>query len=371
MSTNAIALILGTAACIVGLVFVLRGSSPTGEDVGASAAGVQPADPDSAGEVPGRLAARPNVFGADADTAARKRSERDASVDRGEIESPDFDDAEPLDRAGRARRSARQGSAGRDGSAIDVRGGLEDTSRPLDAADGGDREPGDRPPTNSAWRDDAAALEGAEVYEPERTDPSQPVLSLFDGKGEALAADAKIAKGVAFEDDGARFSPDSELAIPIAGKITGEAGSISFWVRPESEETNTENASLVQLRSHYQFADRLQVWKDGASVRMVFADSTGTESGAMYASPSWAQDEWRLVEVTWGEGENALYINGELVGKSQFEGQFRVRPDTLLHIGSNYAEDPRGLTGTINQFRVYDRTRDADEIGASVSQYPE
>lgn len=359
MSSKAIALILGTAACIVGLIFVLRGSPPAGEeDVAASAAGAPPAD--AAGEVPERLAARPNVFGADADTTARKRREEDAGVDQNGIESPHSDDAEPLDRSG-----------GGDGSAIDVRSSLEDSSRPFEAADVGDREPGDRPPTNSAWRDDTAALEGTGGYEPERTDPSQPILSLFDGKGDALAADASIAKGVAFEEDGARFSPESELAIPMAGKITGEAGSISFWVRPESEHSDTENASLVQLRSHFEFADRLQVWKDGASVRMVFADSTGTESGATYASPSWAQDEWRLVEVTWGDGENALYVNGELAGKSQFEGQFRVRPDTLLHIGSNYSEDPRSLTGTINQFRVYDRMRDADEAGASVSQYPE
>ena len=81
--------------------------------------------------------------------------------------------------------------------------------------------------------------------------------------------------------------------------------------------------------------------------------------------------EWRLVTATWGNGENALYINGELVGKSQYEGGFRIQPDTLLHIGSNYSEDPRSLTGTISRFRVYDRPLEAEEIAALPSEYPE
>jgi hypothetical protein len=91
----------------------------------------------------------------------------------------------------------------------------------------------------------------------------------------------------------------------------------------------------------------------------------------MYSSPSWAPDEWRLVTATWGDGENALYINGELVGKQKFEGEFKVRNDTLLHIGSNYSEDPRSLNGTISQFRVYDRALEPDEISKLPSQYPE
>lgn len=314
-----------------------------------------------------RPAARPNVFGTGLDApSAQQPGNPGGANEQNDDRRAGHRDA----RAAGARQSALQAAGSTEPSSLDLRARLRDPSRPLPVEPDAFSDAGSLPPTGSAWSSEAD-VESLEAAVPERIHPDQPVLSLFDGDGAAGAVEASVERGVVFDTAGARFSPDSELAIPMAGKISGQAGSISFWVRPEAETSDVDNASLVQLRSHYEFGDRLQIWKDGASVRLVFADSTGTESGVVYAGSSWAPQEWRLVTATWGNGENALYINGELVGRSHYEGSFRIRPDTLLHIGSNYSEDPRSLTGTISRFRVYDRTLGAEEVAELPSEYPE
>jgi hypothetical protein len=218
------------------------------------------------------------------------------------------------------------------------------------------------------WPADAAQVGNqAEAREPEEGE----VLTLFEGDAIASQAEASIEKGVEFDEEGANFKLDSEYAVPMAGRLKGDSGTISFWVRPDGETSDTDNASLVQLRSRYEWENRLQIWKDGGNVRMVFADGTGAESGATYGSNAWAPDEWRLVTATWGEGTTALYVNGQLAGTSQYQGGFTIRPNTVLHVGSNYSDDPRSLTGAVNQFRVYDRALGPDEVTKLSSQYPD
>jgi hypothetical protein len=154
----------------------------------------------------------------------------------------------------------------------------------------------------------------------------------------------------------------------VTGKLPDDHGSISFWVRPDG---TTDRASLAQLRSRYVYENRLQLWQDKGSIRLVFADSTGTESNLSYESDSWEPGEWRMVTVTWGDGQNALYINGDLAGASQYDGNFKILPDTLLHVASNYVEDSPSLEGSVNRFHVYDRPLTPEEVAAELSNYPE
>jgi hypothetical protein len=230
---------------------------------------------------------------------------------------------------------------------------------------------GRRVAANRAVIDDWAGVETggdpANIREPEEGE----VLTLFEGDPIAAQNEATVAKDVAFEENSAEFTPDSEYAVPMAGKLTGDTGTISFWVRPNGETSSSDNASLVQLRSQYEWANRLQIWKDGSNVRMVFADGAGVETGATYGSDAWADDEWRLVTVTWGDRLNAMYVNGQLAGTSQYEGGFKILPGTVLHVGSNYPDTPSSLNGSVSQFRVYNRALTPDEVAELPSQYPE
>ena len=364
MNTKVVAVVLGGIVAVAALAFLLSGSPDAGDEMVGSSAPEGLASPDDPMDDP-RFASRPKVLDVKPDSRPR-----DEKTER----TSDVVDSDGLE--GGVRKPGRLGSetTGAEGRrhGADVPSRLEDSSLPFERSESGDGGAAARRPLGDSRHGEPPDLVDAIEDPLAEDDEDQPVLSLFDGEDAAAdIAEASVEKNVNLDEDGARFSLDSELAIPMAGRITGDAGSISFWVRPEGDTADLGNASLVQLRSHYQFNDRLQIWKDGGSVRLVFADSNGQESGVMYVSDAWPSGEWRLVTTTWGNGENALYVNGLLAGKSQFEGEFNIRPDTLLHIGSNYSEDPRSLQGTVSQFHVFDRELDPEEISALPSEYPE
>lgn len=268
--------------------------------------------------------------------------------------------------------SPRHGLEGEESDAAggsEVRSGLADPERLADttARAAAQANAAARAPIDDWPVDDSQLVDSGEPRQPEEGE----VLSLFDGDPITAQAEAAIEKGVTFDEEGARFSDESEYAVPMAGRMSGETGTLSFWVRPDGETSDVNNASLVQLRSQNEWSNRLQIWKDGGNVRMVFADGNGNESGTTYGSDGWPTDEWRQVTATWGEGMTALYVNGLLAGTSQYEGGFKILPGTLLHVGSNYKDDPRSLTGAVNQFRVYDRPLTPEEVSKLTSDYPE
>lgn len=215
--------------------------------------------------------------------------------------------------------------------------------------------------------------EAVDVVDPadQREPDAGEVLTLFEGDPAVSQAEAVVEDEVVIDEDGGSFNADSEYAVPMAGRMGGESGTISFWVRPDGETSDIDNASLVQLRSQNEWANRLQIWKDGSNIRLVFSDGGGIESGASYGSDAWAPDEWRMVTATWGDGMTALYVNGQLAGTSQYETPFTILPKTMLHVASNYRDDPRSLTGDVNQFRVYNRVLSPDEVSSLSSLYPE
>jgi hypothetical protein len=360
MSTKIIAIVVGGIVAVAAWAFLWRDSSETDLRISAPSSRAKSAGSDDPMADP-RFASRPKVSNVHPDL--RRRDEKGETTSEGREE----DGSGGTSRKRFEAESAGAGSAQRGG---EVRSQLEESSLPFErsgAVDGGAGAA--RRPWGDTRHGEPPDLVDTLDEPLDPADENQPVLSLFDGD-DAGVTEASIDKGVSVEEDGARFSEGSEFAVPMAGRITGEAGSISFWVRPEGDNADVSHASLLQLRSHYEYADRIQIWKDGGNVRLVFADSNGQESGAVYASDAWADGEPRLVTVTWGDGENALYVNGELAGTSEFDG-FKIRNDTLLHIASNYSEEPKSLEGTVSQFRVFDRQLAPDEVSALPSDYPE
>lgn len=360
---------IGLSVAVILVLFVRRdvstdtGTAPPRADSSSSPAGSKPMED------------RPRPLELGRSASGASTSEEPGSA--GAKDAKDAKSRADLDRYHRLHRSSvgstgprHPGSADSDGSApnVNVRSQIDEVSRRSDQGESGTRRGG---AANRAVIDDWAGVETggdpANVRQPEEGE----VLSLFEGDPIASQNEAAVAKEVTLDDDGAKFTPESEFAVPMAGKLTGEAGTLSFWVRPDGETADSDNASLVQLRSQYEWNNRLQIWKDGTNVRMVFADGNGVETGATYGSESWGPDEWRLVTVTWGDRLNAMYVNGELAGSAQYEGGFKILPNTLLHVGSNYSDSPSSLNGAVSQFRVYNRALTPEEVAALPSQYPE
>src|SRR5439155_6005643 len=89
------------------------------------------------------------------------------------------------------------------------------------------------------------------------------VLSLpFDGSPKPEKGDAPLVEeGVTFDSEGARFSTDAKFVVPNPG-LSGEAGTISFWLQPEWSGDDTGNASFAQIRGD-TWENRLQLFKNG------------------------------------------------------------------------------------------------------------
>jgi hypothetical protein len=204
--------------------------------------------------------------------------------------------------------------------------------------------------------------------EPE-DDENGPVLELsFDESLEPEKGEAPVvAEGVTFASgEGAVFSNNAQFAIPNAGNLTGEAGTISFTVQGEWAGADETDASFVQLRTPNQWNNRIQITKNGQYLRFVFTDDTGEESGAGIPI-RWEPGEQHTVTTTWGEDPGtgqkiaALYVDGRLAGQNVYRGQF-IPPTGPMFIGSDHPGGQPGAQGTIRNFTAYNRYMTATEV---------
>jgi len=350
----------------------LEGDAP-GSTAAASRARERSGGAEAAGELnrSGKTNSRPGAPGsAPHEAGAAGRGSTDATAS--ETTQGRSDRAQAF--ANARRRAARevgntQGYEGTTGS-IDIEAALPEGSGTSEKRPSR-RDPGGSNTGTVADVVDVQPGEDGDAASASKEGSTEPVLTLFDEQQSGSEAEAVVNEGVRSDRDGALFNENSEFAVPVVGKLTGDAGTISFWVRPGADVEETTNSSLLQLRSRHEYENRLQLWQDGGKIRMVFADGSGTESGNAYEAPTWTADEWRQVTVTWGEGVNALYINGSLIGESKYEGGFNIKPDSMLHVGSNYANDSRSLNGAIQRVKVYDRRATSDEVAGFISKRPQ
>lgn len=154
--------------------------------------------------------------------------------------------------------------------------------------------------------------------------------------------------------DGIKFTDGSQLTFAQAGGATGEAGTISFDVEPEWRGGDATDNSLVQIRDENEWANRLQLVKNGRFLRFILADSTGREADISVPIDEWEPGNSHSVTASWGDGQTSLYIDGRLAGSNTYEGDFNISPTTPLHLGSDYrSSDYGGANATIRGFTLF------------------
>ena len=200
-----------------------------------------------------------------------------------------------------------------------------------------------------------------------------PVLSIpFDQSTQPERGEGAVfEQGVAFESgEGAVFSTDSQFVLPNGGNIKGEAGTVAFWVQPQWEGGAEGDASLVQLRNSDQWDNRLQVFKNGKYLRFLLTDSGGIESNVGATIDNWQPGEWHHVTASWGDGTQAFYVDGRLIGQVNLQGQLDVQPGTPLYIGSDVPKGGPSANGALSQFRVYNRALAPGEVATMATGNP-
>lgn len=171
-----------------------------------------------------------------------------------------------------------------------------------------------------------------------------------------------MASGVKPKDDGVGidFTPDAVVAFPEAGNVNGDAGSIAFDVTPQWNGAEDDNNSFVRLQVDGQWANRLELVRNGRFLRFIVTDSAGVERDISTLVDSWQPNEPHHVTATWGDGQTSLYVDGRRIASAEIPNPLVVAPGTPLYIGSkggNY----RGANSTIENFKVYGRVLGPDE----------
>ncbi len=201
-------------------------------------------------------------------------------------------------------------------------------------------------------------------------DPDKPVFSTFkDGKIDPdTGALPLVADKVESKDGAAVFGKDSHYAVPDAGNVQGKAGAISFWMKPEWDGSDKEDAHLVDLQTPNVWENRLAINKNGRYLRFMFCPDTGLETGTSMTIDNWQSQQPHHVVATWGPqdgGGNVLqfYVDGRLIGKEHYDGEFEVPQAQPMIIGNNRGGD-LGARGGISGFEVYNTRIDSGKVSS-------
>jgi hypothetical protein len=153
------------------------------------------------------------------------------------------------------------------------------------------------------------------------------------------------------------FTTDWQVEVPDAGRISGDAGTVSFWLKPQWQGTNQDDATFVQLGD-----SGMQVVKNVNYLRFEYIDATGKENGLGLNIGDWRPGDWHQVTTTWANGNLALYVDGQQVSQERYPNPPTFGSETKLYVGSNFPGTPVAQ-GDISYLRVLNRDSPASEVG--------
>jgi len=227
---------------------------------------------------------------------------------------------------------------GASGGAI---GGLRgaDTARKADLVD----SLGSRPPTQSDLDQPLRA---------ENPDDIALKLDTTDDIAEQYGREQDIEKPDD-GDDGLKISEQGRIEFPDGGGVNGEAGEISFKIKPEWAGSDQTDNALVQLRQEHEWNNRLELVKNGEFLRFILTPSSGQEADISMRISNWQVDEVHDIKARWKDGIIELVVDNQVVGRQPYTGQFQPKTNAPLfvgadHRGSNYA----GAKATFYNFQV-------------------
>jgi hypothetical protein len=159
---------------------------------------------------------------------------------------------------------------------------------------------------------------------------------------------------------GTHFDVTKQIEVADANSLSPAAGALSFWMRPDWDEGNHDDATFVQLGDSGIF-----VTKVGDSLRFEITDDTGVEQSLDFPISSWDRGHWRYIAATWDDGVYALYVDGKLIAEQSFANPPDFQPDTPVYVGTDAPADTAVAPAVVNRVKLLDRTVDPGEIAAA------
>lgn len=143
------------------------------------------------------------------------------------------------------------------------------------------------------------------------------------------------------------IDPHDEVTVP-ASVLSADAGTISFWVRPNTLEYNyvVDSGSL--------FIGNSSTTPGATGFR---ANGSGVFSKSTTAL---TVGEWAHLAFTWGDGVQRIYVNGVLEDSDTYAANMSLA--SLVHIGSS--PDNVGFQGYMANLGIWKRALSPEEIWA-------
>jgi hypothetical protein len=329
-----------------------------------------------------------------ADSAAPSRSDRGA--ERGELAPPfrggvsghdagerDFRDTDTVDAGGEkiaaqphlspANAAAPPVGAGEAGAGVTAGAGITNVAGNPAGNPAAGAARAAKPGTDTTGT--APTEQVAEAKPPVQADAADvngPVFSLpLDKSTQPDKGDTSpiIADGVTFDQNGARFSANSQIFIPNGGNVDPSAGTITFWTLPDWAGETTGDAHYVHLGAD-TFENHIDFFKNNRYMRFLFADNSGYEAGGGRDVAGWKPGDRHMITGTWGDGVTVLYLDGEWVDAHDYAGDLVLGPNPPLILGTASPGLKTGANSNISGFQIYARALSADEVAGLFAQGP-
>jgi hypothetical protein len=197
---------------------------------------------------------------------------------------------------------------------------------------------------------------------PADSEPTAPIVRATPGRAWTLA-DTDLATPIpetVFESaGGAHFDVTKQIEVADASGLGPTGGTLSFWMRPDWDEGNHDDATFVQLGDSGVF-----VTKVGDSLRFEVTDETGVEQDLDFPISSWERGHWRYIAATWDNGTYALYVDGKLTAEQSFTNPADFQQDTRVYVGTDAAADTAVAPAVVNRLTVLNRGVSPGEVAS-------
>lgn len=160
-------------------------------------------------------------------------------------------------------------------------------------------------------------------------------------------------------------------SIDQSSNATLTAGTLTFWMLPEWAGNNVDSQfQILHFGAINTWANRLDIFKDYAYLRLLISPDSGIESGISMDIRSWKKGDRHMITATWGDGVAALYIDALLVGTVQYDSELNLGPFPPLFISSGNPTFTGGRNSDITNLQIYSRVLSVDEIAMLFAQPP-
>ncbi|SHJ01535.1 LamG-like jellyroll fold domain-containing protein [Pseudozobellia thermophila] len=218
-----------------------------------------------------------------------------------------------------------------------------------------------------------------------------PYTPMFDGEMFYMAFDGNYSEAISGSDATAVGSPgfdtgvvgqaykggaDSHLTFPSAG-LLGNEFSATFWLKIDASDTRAGiiNIAPADPSSPSDKPSGFGLIREGSETSQKFILLVGNGTNATWINPGDpatidpTEDQWVHFGISISETNAALYMNGELVGESDFPGiDWTGVEDLVIMSGDpNFSGwSHKTEKGQIDELRIFNKALTKNEIQAVV-----